>query len=482
MVTEVKSQSYPLHLEKKRETNSAYQKDKAEYDLKIIQTRQILLVRANEAIQQVLSSTPVLIVNRGRAEALVVGNTIYIDIALLDLLSLFADELSLAEVKHDSYHTLEFNLTYATSLNGNKTLQLLSAYNTLNLSQERNDYLWNNKLTAEKVIFNQILGFILAHEISHVALDHEKKIQKEFPVESNRSIENPRWNRIRREIELEADSMASHLCINALIQPAQLLPWLDLNEIRRRYYGKSSEYPTTTQRISVIDKVYKMLIDKDKLLGELNEFKPLPPHRDLFQSDYHMYLSEFQKVRKYRQALLIAIDESVVSLIQDNAPLEDVAASFIVLIEQQKDLLKGANNKDVIRELLEMIPAIRESTFDPTQMLTLLQQAGIGPSALSLLEDILLQNEIAWEQVEGYLSILKQPATQFLDGMTYDYFLGNSALRWFPDSFKTIQEMLPENEVKARSLKPFQIGHPIRNPLPTFEERIKVLKAWDGKY
>lgn len=482
MSTEGKSQSYPFHLEKKRELDNNYQKDKIGYDLKIDQTRQILSVRAGKAIKQVISSAPVQIVNRGRAEALAVGNAIYIDIALLDLLSHFSDELSLAEVKQDPYHSLEFNLTYAVSLNGDKTLQLISAYNTLKLSQEQYDYLWNTKLIEQEVIFNQILGFILAHEISHIVLNHEKKIEEGFPVAGDRTIENPHWNKIRREEELEADSLASFICLKSLIQPAQLIPWLDLYEIRQRFYGRSSEYPTTTQRISVINKVYQMLIDKNKLSGDLMEFKPLPPHRDLFQGDYYMFLNEFQKVRKYRQMLLMGIDESVVSLIRNNVSLEEAVNTFIVLIEQQKDLLRGAKNKDAIRKLSDLIPNDKASSFDRDQMITLLHQAGIGSFALALLEGIVSQNEIDWDEVKGYLSMLNQPAAQFLDGIMYDYFVANSAVRWYPEAFEMLRKILPENEKKAKSFKPYQIGHPTRNPLPSFEEQIKALKNWDGNY
>jgi len=224
------------------------------------------------------------------------------------------------------------------------------------------------------------------------------------------------------------------------------------------------------------------LIDEDKRLGELNDFKPLPPHKDIFQGDYHMFRQEFQKVRAYRQNVLMLIDEIVLSLVQNNASLDDISDSFMHIVEQQRDLMTGAKNKDSIRHILSLIPNEGQVHADISKMKKMLEGAGIGDYAYGLLEDLLDQDEIQWNQFKDYLTVLNDPPTQFIDGISYEFFIANSALRWYPAYFTALQDRLPEEELKAKSLKPFELGKPIRNPYPTFEERLYVLKNWDGKY
>jgi len=483
MGREAMSQTNPLYLETPRDLNEAYQRDHAEYTRRIQQLQYLLSVRADESLKRLLLSTRVLIVNRGRAEAFSIANVIYFDMAVLGLLAHFSDELSLAEVKSDAIHQLEFNLAYAAALNGDKTLALLDPYNTMVYTEEQKAYLWKGKLRAEEVIFDHILGFILAHEISHLVLGHEQAVQKEFPDEQTRNTSNPHWNRRRREMELAADEMAARICLNALIQPAQLVPWLDLNEIRRRYYGKSPEYPTAAQRIAVIQKASAEIIGMDALGGDLRDFKPLAPHRDVAQTDYNLFLDEFLKVRAFGQTLLSGIDQTMAALLKKPYSSQQIASTFVVWVEQQKDLLKGAEHKDVLDELIQLVSsAINETQIDQSAVKSLLEKAGIGPYARAMLIDLLEENPVDWNQIAGHLDVLKAAPEQFLLGITYDYLLANTALRWHPDLFAALQAALPETDAKAKRLRPYRLDQPLRPPPPTFDQRVNVLKTWNGEY
>ena len=483
MDRDVMSQNNALHLETRRKLDESYQRDRADYTRRIHQAQYLLSVRADESLKRLLRSTHVRVINRGRAEAFARANVVYFDMAVLDLLAHFSDELSLAEVKSDAIHQLEFNLAYAAALNGDKDLALLDPYNTMVYTEEQKAYLWNGKLRSEEVIFSQILGFILAHEISHLALGHEQMVQNEFPDEQTHSTSNPDWNKRRREMELAADEMAAQVCLNALVQPAQLLPWLDLNEIRRRYYGKSPEYPTAAQRLTVIQRAYAGILDPDPLGGDILRYKPLAPDRDVTQTDYNLYLGEFRKIRAYRQSLLSGIDESLITLINEQYSLEEVASTFVAWVEQQKDLLRGAEHKEALDQLILVVSGTADrTTVDVTPVMSLLEDAGIGEHARAMIFDLLENDPVDWDQVTGHLSVLEKAPGQFLLGLTYDYLLANTALRWHPDAFASLQAALPDTEAKAKKLKPYRLGQPLRNPLPTFEERVEVLRTWHGQY
>jgi hypothetical protein len=258
---------------------------------------------------------------------------------------------------------------------------------------------------------------------------------------------------------------------------------LDLNEIRRRYYGKSAEYPTTAQRIAMIQKVYEETVGMDAFGGDLSEFKPLAPHRDIAQTDYNLFLDEFRKVRAFRQTLLSSIDQLMASLLKKQHPLEQIASTFVVLVEQQKDILKGTEKKEALNELIQLVSGVDDkSLIDVSAVKSMLEKAGIGEYARAMFLDLLQQNPVDWIQIAGYLSILEKAPKQFLYGLTYDYLLANTALRWHPDAFVALQAVLPEMEVKAKQLKPYRLDQPLRGPLPTFEQRVKVLKTWNGRY
>jgi len=472
-----------LQLEQPRVLDEHYQNNRVAYSEKIKQLRYLLSVRATSQERKVLLGTPVYILNTGRAMAYSKGGIIYFDMALLDLVSQLADELSVAEIKKDPIHQIQFNLAYAKALNHDKQLKLLDPFNTIALNEEQKLYLWNAKLQSEQVIFENLLGFILAHEFSHLLLNHQRKVELDFPNESARSTANPEWNRKRRAMELETDELAARLCLNALIQPAQLLFWLHLNEIRRRYYGISAEYPTAAQRITVIQKVYDEIVGDTELDVDLTDFIPLAPDKDMEQIDYNLFFDEFQNVRKYRQTLLVEIDRTVVDMLKEGSSSAEALEVFIAFIEQQKDLLQGAANKPRLSELTRMIAKGDLNTpQDIEKISTKVKQAGIGPYAEAWIIELLKSEPIDWPQISQALELLNGERSQFLLGLTYEYMLANTILRWFPDIFTQLQKMLPDTEYKAKRLAPYILGQPFKPIRPTFSQRIETLRTWNGEY
>ncbi|MGA1869168.1 MAG: hypothetical protein ACMUJM_11565 [bacterium] len=477
------NENYTFYLEQPRRLDKAYQKDRAKYASEIKQLQHILSVRADKALKKILRSTKVIITNRGRAEAFTNRNTIYFDMALLDLVEHFAEELSAAEAKNDPYHQMEFNLAYAAALNDNKKLSLLDVRNTAKYTYDQNVFLWHIKERAKKVIFKNILGFILAHEASHLKLDHENIVNREFPAEKDRGIQNLKWNFRRREMELAADELAARICLNSLIQPAQLLPWLDLNQTRRRYYGKAAEYPTPAQRIAIIQKAYVDIVGNDEMGSNLTKLNPLPPHRDVLQNDYGLFLEEFRKVRAFRQSFLIEVDRMIASFINDKFANDEIATAIFVFIERQKDLLKGAKNQDALKQAIQLVSAAGEGKqLDVRQFKSLLEKAEIGSYELVLLQDELEKNPNDLSGIQDQLNILKGSPEQFLQAITYDYLLSNTLFRWYPDLFVAIQNKLPDIETKAKRLKPYRLDQPPYPPLSSYEQKLKVLREWNGKY
>ena len=473
----------PLLLETPREIDNSYQVDRTDYEQHIRQLQHILAVRAKPRVKSALLSTHIRIVNQGLAGAFSMQGGIYLDVALLDLLTQFADEWSLAEVKDDAYHQMEFNLNYAAALHGGKQLTLLDSYNVSDYAKEQWQYLWEEKKRSEKVIFNNILGFIIAHEMSHILLGHERTVQSRFPDIGDRKPDNMAWVQHRRTIELEADELAARICLHALVQPAMLVPWLDLNETRRRYYGKSAEYPTAAQRIAVVNKAYEDIVGIQTKDIDLTEVSPLPPHKDVMQHDILLFLDEFRKVRGFRQSLLIGLDEMMLELLGNGISAPVVGGFLYEFIQQKRDLLNGArDNTEVDKAIQAVEKGVNGESVDIAKLTGDLEHAGIGGYAMQLFRDQLEAAQINWNELLDQLQILRAAPVQFAQGLDYTYFFANTRLRWQPDVFQALQSVLPESEVKAKRLKPYEIGRPVRNALPTYEQRLNILRTWDGEY
>jgi hypothetical protein len=472
-----------LPLEQPREVDSDYQSDRAEYTRIIRQLQHILAVRANQKVRQKLLGVNINIVNRGRAEIFALDDVIYVDMALLDLLQRYADELSVAHAKNDPLLQLEFNLSYAVALNGNKRLRYLDPYNTAVLSDEQKQLLWKAKLRAEKVIFENTLGFMIAHEMSHLLLNHNAVIRKMFPDENARKDNNPAWVRTRREIELTADELGSRICLNALLQPAQLLPWLDLNEIRRRYYGKAAEYPTSAQRIAIIENVYDEIIGEQVLKGDLREFAPLAPHKDVLQGDYHLHLDEFRRVRSFGQNFLVSIDKTITKLLEQNIALKEIAEYVAYYIAAHKELLTRSENPETVNKLIELVSNIEpDKPLDAPLFVSILDETGVSDSARELILQEISYDPVDMQALLTYLELLKTDRTQYDFGLKYDYLLANTYFRWHPELFAELIAALPAEETKARELIPYVIGEPIVREPPTYAEKLYLLRIWDGRY
>lgn len=472
-----------LALEKSRAADSKYQSDRSEYNRLIKQIQHILSVRANHKARQKLLGVKINIINRGRAEIFALQDAVYIDIALLDLLERYADELSVAQIKNDPLLHLEFNLSYAVALNGNKLLRYLDPYNTANLSREQWSLLWNAKKRAEKVIFENTLGFMIAHEMSHLLLDHNTTIQKMFPDMESRTDSNPAWIRTRRGIELAADQLASKLCLDALFQPAQLLPWLSLNEIRRRYYGKSAEYPTSAQRIAIINEVYNEIVGIENSGGDLREVGPLAPHKDVLQGDYHLYLEEFRGVRNFSQAFLVEIDNIIAGFLKQEAALKDIAEYIIFYIGAHKELLVSSRNPKSLDNLIELVEATNEnSSLNKTLFISLLAEIDVSENVTELFLQELDFEPIGTEAILTYLSLLKTERGQYDLGLGYDYLLANTYFRWFPELFTEMINTLPKSEISARKLKPYVLGEPIIREPSSYIDKLNLLRVWNGEY
>jgi hypothetical protein len=472
-----------LPLEKPRVADSSYQRDRAEYSRVIKQLQHILATRANQKIRQKLLGVSIMIANRGRAEIFALDDAIYVDISLLDLLQRYADELSVAEIKNDPFLHLEFNLAYAVALNGDKQLRYLDPYNSAVFNDEQKQHLWEAKLRAEKIVFENTLGFMIAHEISHLLLDHNKIIHEMFPDPESRNDNNPTWIRVRREIELAADELGSRICLNATVQPAQLLPWLGLNEIRRRYYGKSAEYPTSAQRIAIIDNVYNEMVGGQHQMGDLQQFAPLAPHKDILQGDYHLYLDEFRSVRRFGQNFLISIDELIAYLLKQRVPFQDIAEYVVFYIAAHKELLVRSADPKTVDRLIKLVSGTMTDTpLDQAQFIAILGETGISDDARELFLQELSNDPVNTEALLTYLELLKSERSQYDLGLRYDYLLANTYFRWFPELFAELIAALPVEEISARSLKPFVIGQPIVREPPSYLEKLNILRIWDGRY
>ncbi|MDX2505554.1 MAG: hypothetical protein QNL62_13905 [Gammaproteobacteria bacterium] len=472
-----------LALEKPRTADSKYQSDRSEYNRIIKQIQHILSVRANHKTRQKLLGVKINIINRGRAEIFALQDAIYIDIALLDLLERYADELSVAEIKNDPLLHMEFNLSYAVALNGNKLLRYLDPYNTANLSKEQWSLLWNAKKRAEKIIFENTLGFMVAHEMSHLLLDHNTFIQKLFPDMDSRTANNPAWIRTRRGIELAADQLASKLCLDALFQPAQLLTWLSLNEIRRRYYGKSAEYPTSAQRIATINEVYYEAVGIENSVGDLRDAGPLAPHKDILQNNYHLGLDEFRNVRNFSQAFLVEIDNIIAEFLKQEASLKDIAEYIIFYIGVHKELLVSSKKPKSVDNLIELVKATDEnSPLNKTLFISLLAEIDVSEKVTELFLQELDYEPIGTKAVLTYLDLLKTERSQYDLGLGYDYLLANTYFRWFPELFTEMIKSLPKSEIKARKLKPYVLGEPIIREPPSYIDKLNSLRVWNSEY
>lgn len=467
-----------------RQFDDSYQQDMLEY-LRIMRgILRLLSVRNDSEVRGLLLMLPLRIMNRGRVEVFVLRGTIYIDIAFLDLLWLFSFEQGVADVKQDPYHMLEFNLAYAVSLHTRIPLEQLDPYNSAALSEAQFRQLWEDALNVQQIAFESTLAFTLAHEVGHLVLDHKDEAREMFPNPETHRPDNSDWVFWRRQTELAADRFAILLSLDANYQPAHVIPWLDLVEIRRSFYGRSAEYPTPGQRESMIYSVYNERFGGDGI--EMNDFPrvdPLPPDRNISQVNRMQNLDNVRRIRTFRRNFLAELDTQVGQLIGQGVDIDLAAEVFIHQVEAYRMLLYGAENPKAIEEALSLIDTAEKVDQEFTEDLRVLfEQAFSMPEPVNLLSADLEVEPIDFEKLRQLLEWAKEGFPIFADALELKYLMANTRFRWEPLVFQKMLNQIPESSRIHLHLAPYHPGEPIRPRHLTTEERIEVLKRWNGSY
>lgn len=313
-----------------RRFDDSYQQDVLEYLWLMRGILRLLSVRSAPDLRSRLLTLPLRILNHGRVEASALRGTVYVDIALLDLLGLFSFEQGVADVKRDPYHMLEFTLNYADALHTNRPFGQLDPYNSVALSDAQFRQLWEDARHVQRIAFENTLAFILAHEVGHLVLDHEEEAKQAFPNPATHRADNADWLLWRRRAELAADRFGALLSLDANYQPAQVIPWFDLVEVRRSYYGISVEYPTPGQRASKIWSAYAERFGGDGIdTSDLPKVDPLPPDRDMSKMDRARNLENVRRVRTFRRNFLAELDAQVGEILSQSQDTELAAAFFL---------------------------------------------------------------------------------------------------------------------------------------------------------
>jgi len=466
----------PLALDTPRAFDDDYRTSIADYMFRIQSLLRLLAIRASPDVRAALARTPIRVVNRGRTEAFVIGTTIHVDVAFLDLLGFFAFEQAVGEVKSDSFHVLEFHVAYAAALATNRRLDPLEVYNTAALSVAQFRRLWNETQVWAATTFDSILGFVLAHELGHLVLRHATAVDGDPPGASGAAGGALR----RRELELEADRFAASLCLDALLPPAHMVAWFHSTELRRLHYGFSGDYPSPKQRDAAIQSVYA-----DRLPGYATmpwtSIPPLPPDRDMAQVDPLTSLRSVREVRQFRQQLVCMFDGYVDALLQSGEPLSVVAALGLDFIEGWRRLLEGVPNSAPLSQALALIDRRPSATPDIAELGALVDQAGLAPPAVELLRSA-LSEPVDWDTARGWLELACHPRQQFALGVELDYVLANTKHRWDVRVFAALRDAAPADARRVHRLKPHALEGPLSRQRLGLEERIAALKQWDGVY
>jgi hypothetical protein len=416
-------------------------------------------------------------------EAFVSHGAVYVDIALLDLLWLFSFEQGVADIKRDSLHMLEFTVGYADALHSRKPFEQLDPYNSAALSEPQFRQLWEDALCVQRVAFENTLAFILAHEVGHLVLNHEEEAKQAFPDPATHLLQNADWLLWRRRVELAADRFGALLCLDALFQPAQAVWWLDLVEVRRSYYGESAEYPTPGQRASTIWAAYAERFGGDYIsrAGRSN-VDPLPPDRDMSKVDRARNLDSLREMRTFLRNFLAELDAQVGQILSQSQDAEFAAAFFIDQVKAYRCLLYGADHPDAIDEALARLGAASGNNKEFTDALRgLFARAFSAPEPLTLL-DASLEDPLDIDGLRELLGLAREGKPIFANAIQLGHLLANTHFRWDPEVFQAMLARLPEPERTQMRLAPYRIGVPARRPRPTFEERIEVLRRWNGSY
>lgn len=467
-----------------RQFDDSYQRDVLEYMRIMRGILRLLAVRSDIEVRGRLLTLPLRIMNRGRIEVFVSQGTMYVDIAYLDLLWLFSFEQGVADVKRDPYHTLEFTLTYAIALHSHIPFEQLDPYNSALLSEAQFRHLWEGALRVQQIAFENTLSFTLSHEVGHLVLSHEEEARKMFPDPETHRPDNENWVFWRRQTELASDSFAAHLSLGALYQPAQVIPWLSLVEVRRSFYGSSAEYPTPGQRESTIWSAYTERFGGDGInTSGLVRVDPLPPDRNVSQVNRVQNLENLRKIRTFRRNFLAELDAQVGQLLGQGEDPDFAAKFFIHQVEGYRRLLYGAEHPKMIEEALSLIDtAGNVSPEFIEKMRALIELAFSAPEPVNLLYINLEAESIDLENLRRLLEWAKEGIPLFADALELEYLLANTRFRWEPEFFQKMLSQIPEPQLIRMQFAPYRLGEPLRPRSFTIEERIEGLQHWGGSY
>lgn len=474
-----------LMLELPRPFDSSYQSDVDCYkrDMELILER--LAVRATAETKAALTALKTRITNRGRAEAIALEDTVYVDIALLDLVSLLALEYGIAEVRSDDYHMLDFEVSYSVALSTDERLEAIDPFLHAQLTDKQARTLWADVLTCQKVFFQNTLAFVLAHEVGHIVLRHEEKLSRDFPSEQAREAARDSWNRLRQEMELEADGFASELTLNALFQPANMVPWFGLNEVRRVFYGVSAEYPSPGQREAAVRAAYERLQDSGRMANpEMSWPAPLAPHRDMRKVDKTEGLKRIREVRNFRREFLAATDEQLGQLLGAGAPVDEAVAAIVEIVETNRSVLQGSyKNQDAISEVLAILDSgepVNET--QSARIRALIEKACPDQKGLATILDLFDSKPVDWSQVKAMVQLMTKQRPELAMAIQWKYMLANTCFRWEAAVYQAYTHAVSAATDQQLAFEPYKAGMPLRHPAPANEDTIRVLQTWDGSY
>jgi hypothetical protein len=472
-------------LEKARPFDDAYQKDRDRYLSDIHSVLKRLAIRADEAVKDKIGSIKVHVNNRGRAGVITIKDTIYFDIAILDLLEHAALEYAIADVNGDDYHVLEFHVAYSVALSTDKILRGVNPYNHASFEEEQKKTLWEDVNRYQQIFYRNCLAFILAHEIGHVVLRHNEQINAEFPTEEQKKADLTAWNKRRREIELAADDFAAELSLRTFYQPANIVPWFTLVDTRRTFYGSSPEYPNPKQREAAIRAVYQRWMDAG--LWPESEYAwpdPLRPDRDMTKVDKIIGLKNIREVRTFRRDFLAAIDRQMIELINSGARSDIAAAAAVEVVERNRRILgtecESPEKLDELIREIENTPSVEK--IEQARVRSLIELACQGKDRREYLLSLLEEDPVNWTEVKGTAALLKNSRPEFADAIQWRHILARTVVRWYADIYKAYLQAVATQTGQKFHYEPYTIGKPLRKAPPSDQEMLEFLRNWNGSY
>lgn len=474
-------------LEQPREINSNYQSDRQEYDLAIQRILQRLAARADPALRDQIGQLDIRIVNRGRIAGFISGDRVIFDIAYLDLLTHFSLEYAISRQRADPFYLLEFHILHAIALSGNKRLEQIDPRNNAALTQKQFRTLWDDVLRYKQTFFENALAFVVAHEIGHVALEHNAALNREFPSEEVRSERIDSFNRIRRNQELEADRFGTDLALRAFYSPAIILPWFLLIDMRQRHYGKSSEYPVPVRRESVVLEVYGDWVSGGQMPDfEYVDLDRLSVRNMMWLSNRQVNLENVRKVREFRLSIQLMFDEVIFESLHDQTiTAEDLTAAVQLIELIRVSVSEGCAEPAYLEQLRGLIDDAEQeaSRFDRKIAQGLALSACGDDSYQALYLNTLINTDPPkLGALRNVVDLMRTPNDAFGAGIEWQFLLNNAYFRWNPKIFAALTSTVADVTGEVYEMKPYVAGEPLEVLAPAHSKIMEFLSGWDGNY